>query len=328
MATIYYRTALTGGAATALDEADGTALTDGDMAIVQYSGDFYFYLLDDDSAAAESSPSVISPDDNAGDKRWILQNAYSVTAGVNPPAGVSITGNVAGMVMSNAADTEHDISFSAGACMDSTGAYHILNSAAMVKRIDAAWAAESTNGGLLNGSVAANELYHCYALRKDADGTADFGFLDQDDAIGDYLPAGYTYYRWIGFVDTDASSNIRNFLMIGNDIIFNTAFEILTNVNTASLTSQSIAGYIPAGNTETVTIGGNDGAGAVGIGTTSSEAETYILSVAGTTWLSIVEGDSAANSICTVHPTLAGAIYIFTNSVSVDIWLKAVKIIR
>ena len=33
---------------------------------------FYFYILDVDSAAAESSPNIISPDANSGNKRWIL----------------------------------------------------------------------------------------------------------------------------------------------------------------------------------------------------------------------------------------------------------------
>ena len=73
--TVYTKyTALTGGASTALDSIDGDDLAEGDHAILYISGTVYFYLLDEDSAATESSPTVISPDDNAGDKRWILQN--------------------------------------------------------------------------------------------------------------------------------------------------------------------------------------------------------------------------------------------------------------
>jgi hypothetical protein len=71
---IYWsKTALTGGAAGALDSIDGTALQDGEVAHVWVAGVLYIYLLDVDSAAAEASPNVISPDTNAGDKRWILQ---------------------------------------------------------------------------------------------------------------------------------------------------------------------------------------------------------------------------------------------------------------
>ena len=78
---VYARTALTGGSSIALDNIDGAVLADGDFALVMYGGNFYSYVLDDDSAAAESSPDVISPDSNAGDKRWILQNA--IPGGVN-----------------------------------------------------------------------------------------------------------------------------------------------------------------------------------------------------------------------------------------------------
>ncbi len=75
---IYWsKTALTGGAAGALDSIDGTALQDGEVAHVWISNVLYIYLLDVDSGAAESSPAIIAPDTNAGDKRWILQSYYS-----------------------------------------------------------------------------------------------------------------------------------------------------------------------------------------------------------------------------------------------------------
>lgn len=70
---LHYFNALTGGAAGSLDAKDGTALTDGWLAIGFVNGVFHVYALDDDSGAAESSPDVIAPDTNAGNKRWILQ---------------------------------------------------------------------------------------------------------------------------------------------------------------------------------------------------------------------------------------------------------------
>ena len=68
----YWAHILTGGAAGALDLIDGTALNDLDMAYVVTADLFYTYTLDADSGASESSPDVISPDTNAGTKRWIL----------------------------------------------------------------------------------------------------------------------------------------------------------------------------------------------------------------------------------------------------------------
>ncbi len=70
----YGAIALLGGAAGALDAIDGAGLADLDAAFVQVGGQVYFYTLDATSAAAENSPEVISPDTNAGDKRWILQD--------------------------------------------------------------------------------------------------------------------------------------------------------------------------------------------------------------------------------------------------------------
>ena len=70
---IYWsKTALIGGTADALDSIDGANLTDGDFAHVVVGEKLYIYKLDDDSGATESPPGVITPDANAGTKRWIL----------------------------------------------------------------------------------------------------------------------------------------------------------------------------------------------------------------------------------------------------------------
>jgi len=71
------KTGLTGGEATKLDSIDGADLQDGEVAHVFISDILYVYRLDVDSGAAESSPAIIAPDTNAGDKRWILQSYYS-----------------------------------------------------------------------------------------------------------------------------------------------------------------------------------------------------------------------------------------------------------
>ena len=75
---IYGFIALTGGGTGALDreEIDGDDLVDKDIAIGVVTDTLYVYILDADSAVAESSPAVIAPDTNAGDKRWVLIKAY------------------------------------------------------------------------------------------------------------------------------------------------------------------------------------------------------------------------------------------------------------
>jgi len=73
MGLVVSYSALTGGTTDALDSKDGALLTDKDMALVTLDGNTYIYELDSTHAGNENSPYVISPDDNAGNKRWVLQ---------------------------------------------------------------------------------------------------------------------------------------------------------------------------------------------------------------------------------------------------------------
>jgi len=74
MSKIHYANALTGGAADALDFIDGDTLTDLDLAFVFTGSLSRLYRLNATSGAAESSPQIIAPDTNPGNKRWILQS--------------------------------------------------------------------------------------------------------------------------------------------------------------------------------------------------------------------------------------------------------------
>lgn len=94
-AKVYTRgaTALTGGTTGALDSYDGTDLQDGDTARVVTSTSIYHFILDADSAASESSPEVVSPDSNAGDKRWVkvgVVTKVSIANTDNPPTDAQL----------------------------------------------------------------------------------------------------------------------------------------------------------------------------------------------------------------------------------------------
>jgi len=72
--TLFYLSDFIGGAATALDSIDGNALIDRDRAFVIVNGVFHVYYLDSDLGGGETTPpdySIISPDTNAGLKRWV-----------------------------------------------------------------------------------------------------------------------------------------------------------------------------------------------------------------------------------------------------------------
>jgi len=82
--SVYAFKHLTGGTDDSyLDYHDGNDLSDGDMAIGIVNDNFYSYYVDADSYMMESSPGIISPDTNAGGKRWILASDYPV---YTPPA--------------------------------------------------------------------------------------------------------------------------------------------------------------------------------------------------------------------------------------------------
>ena len=80
--TVYKKTLITSGVAAALDSIDGDLLLDGDYAFVTVSNVNYVYILDDDLGGGESSPTLIKPDTNPGNKMWVLQNqSLSVLTG-------------------------------------------------------------------------------------------------------------------------------------------------------------------------------------------------------------------------------------------------------
>lgn len=90
---IYYCDYLTGGTnSTYLDYADGNSLSNKDKAFVTNSGILYVYELNATSGAAESSPNVISPDTNAGTKRWILIAIMANMTTMAAINGITLTG--------------------------------------------------------------------------------------------------------------------------------------------------------------------------------------------------------------------------------------------
>ena len=117
-------------------------------------------------------------------------------------------GHINGLTISNAADADHDITFAAGKCIDSTDNEVLTLASALTKQIDSAWSVGDAAGGLFSGTVANSTTYHCFIIRKDSDGSIDAGFDTSNVAAN--IPAGYTAFRRVGSILTDSSSNILN----------------------------------------------------------------------------------------------------------------------
>ncbi len=98
--TFYVRTGLIGGTSDDLDGINGASLLADDACFVPLSGSnfWYFYELDSTSGSAESSPDIISPDSNAGNKRWLLQGVRAqdiqTTSGVTVGADLIVNDRI------------------------------------------------------------------------------------------------------------------------------------------------------------------------------------------------------------------------------------------
>lgn len=117
------------------------------------------------------------------------------------PANVLITQarsfkEIYGMTYQNAAgDVVNDLDIASGGASDSTGVKWIVT-AALTKRLDAAWAVGSGNGGLDTGAIA-NSDYYIWAIIRSDTGVTDYLFSLSSTAPT--MPASYDYKRLIGW---------------------------------------------------------------------------------------------------------------------------------
>lgn len=122
-----------------------------------------------------------------------------------------ITGFISGLVPSNAADTDHDVTLSTGVATSDGGTFLMTLSSPITKQIDAVWAVGNNVGGLFSGAtLAADSTFHMFLIRRASDGVIDAGFDDNISATN--IPGGWTAFRRVTSVSTNASSNIRNFV--------------------------------------------------------------------------------------------------------------------
>jgi len=117
-----------------------------------------------------------------------------------------------GLTLSNnVSDATNDIDVAAGACVSDDGTTLIVLSA-ITKRLDAAWAVGTNQGGLDTGSIA-NTTYHLWAISKA--GGADADVLFSISASAPTMPTDYTKKKCIGSI-VRVSAAIKAFTQYGN----------------------------------------------------------------------------------------------------------------
>lgn len=108
----------------------------------------------------------------------------------------------------NSTDSEHDIDILAGSARDGDDLGNITIASTIVKQIDAVFAEGTGLGGLDTGTVAANSVYHAFAIGKSTDGTSD-GLVSLSKTAP-AMPSGFDLKRRAGTFATDSSGNIIN----------------------------------------------------------------------------------------------------------------------
>jgi hypothetical protein len=146
-------------------------------------------------------------------KLGIETEAAVTPAGISPLFEFFGESHCGLLLSNNTSDASHDIDIAAGICRDSTNASFIVLASALTKQIDAEWAEGDDAGGFPSGlSLAANTFYRVFAIYNPTTDTTDAGFDTSASAANLLADAsGYTKYRQIGWVLTDASSQIVKF---------------------------------------------------------------------------------------------------------------------
>jgi hypothetical protein len=134
----------------------------------------------------------------------------------------------------NSGDANNDIDIATGRCSDTALAYFMTLASVITKRLDASWSAGTGNGGLFSGSKTLSTWYAVHLIRKDSDGSIDAGF--DTSATAANKPAGYSNYRCIGWVRTDASNNIIAFFQVREKFYWKTP---MLDVDTATLSTSA-----------------------------------------------------------------------------------------
>lgn len=147
------------------------------------------------------------------------------------------TGHLFGLTLSNnAVDPTNDIDIAVGNCRDDLDSIDMALASALTKRLDAAWAVGSGNGGLDAGAIA-NTTYHVFLIKRSDTGVVDALFSTSPTAPT--LPANYDYQRRIGSIIRSAAA-ILKFWQDGDDFIWDVPINNVnqTNPGTAAVTAQ------------------------------------------------------------------------------------------
>jgi hypothetical protein len=134
----------------------------------------------------------------------VYRSAWESAAGafelLNPYVDASpLRGYIHGLTLSNnGSDATNDIDTAAGECTSDASPYvRMALTSSLTKRLDAAWAVGTGNGGLDTGSIA-NTTYHIWLIQRSDTGVVDALF--STSATAPTMPTNYDRKRRIGSI--------------------------------------------------------------------------------------------------------------------------------
>lgn len=161
---------------------------------------------------------------------------------VNTPLGEFLRPHIQGLTLSNnASDATNDIDIAAGSAgSDGTTPVLMTLASALTKRLDAAWAVGTGNGGLDTGSIA-NATYHVWLIQRSDTGVVDALF--STSATSPTMPTNYNRKRRIGSIVRESGAIVA-FRQDG-DLFLRT--RATPRTSTSALASSLLAVNVPVG---------------------------------------------------------------------------------
>lgn len=148
-----------------------------------------------------------------------------------------------GLTLSNnTTDPTNDIDIAAGSCVSDDGTT-VMTISAITKRLDAAWAVGTNQGGLDTGAIA-NTTYHIWVISRVDTGVVDVLF--SASATSPTMPANYTKKKCIGSI-IRASAAILLFNQYGRDFILSTPVLDVNNAPGGTAAITATLASVPSG---------------------------------------------------------------------------------
>jgi hypothetical protein len=225
---------------------DAASASDSKLIALQVGGDTKFSVSKDGAAFFDNPADTLT---NLG----LSANGSSLVTAADYAAmrtllGLSARGHIFGLNGSNAADADHDVTFTAGEATstESDPVLMVLGSA-ITKQSDATFSAGTNAGGMVSGeSLPTSGTIHWWLIAK-ADGTTDICCNNNAaSGLSPTLPTDFIHKRRIRSDRTDSSANIVPTTQRGDEFLLKTVIRDLsqTNPGTAALTP---ALSVPAG---------------------------------------------------------------------------------